>query len=152
MRLLLTLIAGVFSAQLFTEQCFKFGIDNETKNFGGRGRRDLNSTDPELPADTNEPLSIHARRMKQQQLLGRIVNGTAANYDKWPFIAMIGFRGYGGIGKLLELIFRIFPFGIFIFDYHLPLCIYIILFGTISLPNTCVLTLLYVTLPLIFVL
>lgn len=99
MRLLLTLIAGVFSAQLFTEQCFKFGIDNETKNFGGRGRRDLNSTDPELTADTNEPLSIHARRMKQQQLLGRIVNGTAANYDKWPFIAMIGFRGYGGIGQ-----------------------------------------------------
>ena len=101
MRLLLTLIAGAFSAQLFTEQCFKFEMDNETKNFGGRGRRELNSTDPELTSDdSNEPLSIHARRMKQQQLLGRIVNGTAANYERWPFIAMIGFRGYGGIGKL----------------------------------------------------
>ena len=96
MRILAALIAGVFSAQLFTENCFKFGIDNVSKNFGGRGRRNVNETDPELSGESNQPVySIQQRRA----ILGRIVNGTAAEYEKWPFIAMIGFRGYGGIGK-----------------------------------------------------
>ena len=97
MRLLSLLLAAVHCKQLFSENCFKFGIDNVSKNFGGskltpdspfRGRRSSNSdSDGEM---------IQARQLRQ---LGRIVNGTAAEYEKWPFIAMIGFRGYGGIGQ-----------------------------------------------------
>ena len=98
MRLLAALIAGVFSAQLFTEKCFKFGIDNESKNFGGRGRRTVNETDPELNGGDDGDDSVYSIQQRRA-LLGRIVNGTAAEYQKWPFIAMIGFRGYGGIGE-----------------------------------------------------
>ena len=40
------------------------------------------------------------RKLKTDgRIMSRIVNGTAAEYQMWPFIAMIGFRGYGGIGK-----------------------------------------------------
>jgi secreted trypsin-like serine protease len=73
LKLLCAIYPVLFGAQMFTENCFKFGMDDRTQNFGGLGGRSLP--------------------------LGRIVNGTAAQYDMWPFVAMIGFRGYGGIGQ-----------------------------------------------------
>ena len=103
--LLLAVLQSVHCAQLFSEDCFKFGIDNQSKNFGGmgppggmRGRRSDGSEDESLIGPiTQEEFKIQARA--QQRVLGRIVNGTAAEYEMWPFVAMIGFRGYGGIGQ-----------------------------------------------------
>jgi hypothetical protein len=101
MRLLLAFAAGYHCAQLFTENCFKFGIDNVSKNFGGRGRR--SDIDPELNGgddyDYDDASAMNFDKMSRRAAMGRIVNGTAAEYEMWPFIAMIGFRGYGGIGQ-----------------------------------------------------
>lgn len=95
----LLLCAAVQSSQLFTEDCFKFGMDNVSQNYGGlRGKRDASSTGAPLQGPvTQEEEQIHQRNLNRQ--LGRIVNGTAAQYEMWPFVAMIGFRGYGGIGQ-----------------------------------------------------
>ena len=87
MRVLPLLWGSLNSAQLFSEDCFKFGIDNLTQNFGGlRGRRATNETDygPMTKKEFRETQRIQART------LGRIVNGTAAEYTMWPFVAMIG--------------------------------------------------------------
>lgn len=109
----LVLQTSVDCAQLFSEDCFKFGIDNQSQNFGGnglhRGKRESgNPADPEFDPELAELNSgpqpdTHATFMMKQRaakrVLGRIVNGTAAEYHMWPFVAMIGFRGYGGIGQ-----------------------------------------------------
>ena len=51
-----------------------------------RGRRSANETDfgPMTKKEFKETQRIQART------LGRIVNGTAAEYTMWPFVAMIG--------------------------------------------------------------
>ena len=105
MRLLFALVAGYHCAQLFTENCFKFGIDSVSKNFGGRGKRNAEA-DPELnySDDYSDDDAIDFDKMSRRAAMGRIVNGTAAEYEMWPFIAMIGFRGYGGIGKIYNLV------------------------------------------------
>ena len=107
-RWLLLMLQSIRCAQLFEENCFKFGIDNQTPNRGGipddfRGRRSsADTSDDDELAHAPKPLSKEQHRLQmraQQRVLGRIVNGTAAEYDMWPFVAMIGFRGYGGIGQ-----------------------------------------------------
>lgn len=104
------LLHSIQSAQLFTDDCFKFGIDNKSQNFGGmggmRGKRSEDADyDPEMGSTAPTPIGAETKKQNDQRVranlnkLGRIVNGTAAHYEMWPFVAMIGFRGYGGIGQ-----------------------------------------------------
>lgn len=105
MRLLGIFAIASYGKQLFTEDCFKFGIDNISMNFGGRGRRDDGPIDPEMNGShSNNDTDFQRLKMERKlktdgRIMSRIVNGTAAEYQMWPFIAMIGFRGYGGIGQ-----------------------------------------------------
>ena len=103
MRLLAIFAIASYGKQLFTEDCFKFGTDNISLNFGGRGRRDDGPIDPELNGNDDDAdfqrLKMERKLKTDGRIMSRIVNGTAAEYQMWPFIAMIGFRGYGGIGE-----------------------------------------------------
>lgn len=108
MRLAAAFFACSSAEQLLHRECFKFGMDSVSQNANmWRGKRSATQETDEDGDPWRDPRPMWGTGRDDEPLtlgrsrgtLGRIVNGTAADYDMWPFIAMIGFRGYGGIGQ-----------------------------------------------------